>query len=156
LTYNNQNSGERVIYDPILRNGRIIFTTNYYIVTMEDADGDTDLCSAAQVTATGKGWLMELDALMGRRLSYTPFDLNNDNVFTSGDYVNTGTVADPIWVPVSGRQFDGNIASPSIAVQNGTEFKYNTQSTGAGISIQRTVENPGPGSFGRQSWQQLK
>jgi type IV pilus assembly protein PilY1 len=97
---------------------------------------------------------MELDALMGRRLSYTPFDLNNDNAFTSGDYVNIGTEAEPIWVPVSGRQFDGNIASPAIATQNELEFKYNTQSSGGGI--QRTVENPGPGSFGRQSWQQLK
>jgi type IV pilus assembly protein PilY1 len=160
LAYNNQKNGERVISDPILRNGRIIFTTNYYIVTMESNDGNDenppDLCSAAGVSAEGKGWLMELDALMGNRLSYTPFDLNNDHAFTSGDYVNIGDAEVPVWVPVSGRQFDGNIASPTIAAQNDREFKFNTQSTGTGISIQRTVENPGPGSFGRQSWQQLK
>jgi type IV pilus assembly protein PilY1 len=158
LIYNNTDTGERVIYEPILRNGRIIFVTNYYTSTTTNPNTGTaagaspDLCTASGVTMSGKGWLMELDAMMGRRLAYTPFDVNDDRLFDSGDYVDIGDATNPDWVPVSGRQFEGNIASPSIATHNNFEFKYNTQSTG---NIQVTTENPGP-SFGRQSWRQLK
>jgi type IV pilus assembly protein PilY1 len=159
LVYNNTYTGERVIYEPILRNGKIIFVTNYYTSTMTNQSGGStpgtavDQCSAAGITVSGQGWLMELDALMGRRLAYTPFDVNNDRVFDSGDYVDIGSNTNENWVPVSGRQFDGNIAAPGIVTQNNFEYKYNTQSSGGGIQV--TTENPGA-SFGRQSWRQLK
>lgn len=52
---------------------------------------------------------MELDAITGSRLKETPFDLNGDGLFNSGDWV-TGTgdfdgdgTPETIKIPVSGK-----------------------------------------------------
>src|SRR5262249_39000700 len=76
--------GEMSVSDPILRNGRVIFTT---------LTPTPDPCLFG-----GTSWLMELDALSGGRLNYTPLDLNNDGKFDSNDYV---TAADGSSVPAS-------------------------------------------------------
>ncbi len=65
-------SGERQVSTPILRGGKIIFTT---VIPSGDE------CSAG-----GDSWLMELDALSGSRLASPPFDLNRDGVFDEEDY----------------------------------------------------------------------
>jgi type IV pilus assembly protein PilY1 len=129
--------GERVVSNPLLRNGRIIFTTLM---------PDQDPCGYG-----GQSWLMELDALTGKRLSEAPFDLNRDGKFDSSDYA-TGTPA----IPPSGVQSDVGIApEPGVLTDpaKGVEYKYMPGTKG---TIQMVGENPGAGNIGRQSWRQVR
>lgn len=141
-------SGERVVSAPLLRGDRIIFVT---LVP------EANLCSG-----DGTGWLMELDARDGSRLTMSPFDLNGDSMFTDADFV-TYTYTDAngdevtIYVPVSGKKFaDGAPAgTPGVLkdTENDKEFKYTQLSNGQKDTI---VENPDDMSSGRQSWQQVR
>jgi type IV pilus assembly protein PilY1 len=139
------NYGERSVSDPLIRAGKIIFTT------LLPTDDPCDF--------GGSGWLMELDSATGARLPYSPFDVNNDGVFDLNDYLNAGditgdSVADSP-VPASGRKSTvGIIPMPAVISDEGgkKEHKYESGSTG---QIETILENPGPGDFGRQSWRQL-
>lgn len=141
---NSNNYGERQVSNAIIRNGRVIFVT---LVPSDDPCDDG-----------GSGWLMEVNYASGSRLSYSPFDLNGDQSFTPGDFLNVGDIdgdGEDDYVPVSGKKSKvGIIARPSIASEAGgqREFKY---TSGADGNIEVTVENPGPGFVGRQSWRQL-
>jgi type IV pilus assembly protein PilY1 len=131
-------AGERQISTPILRGGRIIFTTLI---------PETDVCSFG-----GDSWLMELDALTGSRLEFTPFDLNEDRRFDSDDFAEIMIDGELTLIPVSGRRSrEGIIKSPGIIQAGEIEFKYASGTTG-GIDV--TVER-GSDASGRQSWRQL-
>lgn len=152
------NQGERQVTPSVLRNGRIIFTT---LVP------SADLCAAG-----GDSWLMELDALTGARLLFSPFDLNQDGVFDTEDYGELPGEGDtaPTSVPTSGIKSPvGIISTPAIlsAVGGGenpggegpvnpcaagAECKVASGSSGALAFIR---ENPGQGEYGRQSWREL-
>jgi type IV pilus assembly protein PilY1 len=134
---------EKQVSRPLLRNGRIIFTTLI---------PDSDPCSFG-----GNSWLMELDALTGKRLQESPFDLKRDNQFTKEDMVevtlpNGATESRP----VSGLQSTVGITpTPGILVDpmNPVEYMY-TPGTSGDISV--TVGNPGDDTLGRQAWRQLQ
>ncbi|HHI93912.1 MAG TPA: pilus assembly protein PilY [Gammaproteobacteria bacterium] len=128
--------GERVVSDPILNAGRIIFTTLI---------PDTAACSPG-----GQGWLMELDALSGSRLAYTPFDLTNDGDFTNADLI---TLSDNTVVAISGKKGKEIPNTPGILNDGDREFKYISGSSGGIDTIAESTSGP---STGRQSWQQLK
>ncbi len=138
-------AGERQVSRPVLRDGRIIFTTLI---------PNTDTCSYG-----GTSWLMELDAITGSRLKETPFDLNGDGLFNAGDWV-TGTgdfdgdgTPETIKIPVSGKKSkEGIIKTPAIIGAGEKEYKYASGTTG---NVEITVE-PGSGGAGRQSWRQLQ
>ena len=140
-------TGERSVSAPILRNGRIVFTT---LVP------NTDPCGFG-----GDGYLMELDAFSGARLPYSPFDLNNDGIFDSQDYAsipasgsNNGNKT--VSVPVSGIKTSvGIIQTPAVVSTSSynKEFKYVSGSSG---NIGTITENPGPHGSPRQSWLQLR
>jgi len=137
--------GERVISPALLRSGRIIFNT--LIPSSEPCDFG------------GKTWLMELDAITGGRLDYSPFDFNGDGIFNTDDYV-TITVTEEgevkqIPVPVTGIQLDVGIAkTPAVISAGDTEYKYFSGSSG---DMQVVTENPGDAAAtGRQSWRQLR
>ncbi|AUZ86098.1 pilus assembly protein PilY [Methylophaga nitratireducenticrescens] len=142
------NLGERQVSNAIIRNGKVIFTT---LLPSDDPCLDG-----------GTSWLMELDFVSGARLQYSPFDTNDDSNFDSADYIciaNCDNAEDsenpPEWAPVSGKKSEvGIIPTPSIASEAGgqREYKYTSGSSG---QIEVTVENPGPGFEGRQSWRQL-
>ena len=89
---------------------------------------------------------MEVNYASGSRLSYSPFDLNGDQSFTPGDFLNVGDLdgdGEDDFVPVSGKKSKvGIIARPSIASEAGgqREYKY---TSGADGNIEVTVENPG-------------
>ena len=68
-------NGEKQVTDPVLREGRIIFTTLI---------PSTDPC-----TPGGTGWLMELNTENGGRIADT-FDLTGDGLFTGGDRITVG------------------------------------------------------------------
>ena len=137
--------GERVVSDPVLDNGRVIFTT---VIPQGTA------CQYG-----GISWLMELNLDNGGQLNVSPFDTNGDGKVNTSDYV-TVTYTDPktnqsvtATVPVSGKQSNvGIIKTPGIISAGTLEYKYYSGSTGA---IGMTVESSGVNG-GRQSWQQLQ
>lgn len=144
------NKGERVASNPIFRQGRIVFTTL--------------LPSAEACASGGSGWLMELDAYKGTRLDLTPFDINEDGVFTAADNgqvdwdINGDSSIDAKdTAPPSGISSGpvGIIVMPGIIANddNSKEFKYAAGSTG---NVKVIIERPEPGQSGRQSWRQIR
>ncbi len=134
--------GEKSVANPVLRAGRVIFTTLL---------PDPDPCGFG-----GGGWLMELDSLTGARLAASPFDLNADRLFNDLDFIEIEVGGETLRLPVSGvSSKEGIIQSPGILADPNRplEFKYSPGTTG---NIQVTVENPGPSGFGRQSWRQIR
>ena len=134
---------EKQVSRPLLRNGRIIFTTLI---------PDADPCGFG-----GNSWLMELDALTGKRLLESPFDLKRDNQFTTEDMVEVtlpnGTKE---LRPVSGLQSTvGIIPKPGILVDptNPVDYMYTPGTSG---DIAAIVVNPGDNSIGRQAWRHLQ
>lgn len=140
LVYDGNKTSERVVSSALFRHGRIIFTTL--------------IPSGNPCDSGGSSWLMELDALNGKRLDYTVIDLNEDGEFDSKEYVRV-TLSDgtEIDVPVSGnRSKEGIIRTPGVVSAGDREYKYASGSSGG---IERTVEKGDPNA-GRKSWRQLR
>lgn len=68
--------GERVIEDPIIDAGRIVFVS---------ATPTNDPCNGG-----GEGWINVMDAVTGARLVVPPFDLNHDGAFDDPDRIGVG------------------------------------------------------------------
>ena len=132
-------TGERTLGNPILRGGRIIFVT---VVP------DSNSCSEG-----GVGYLWELGATNGGQLSAPPFDINGDGVFDEADMLDVDGDGDKDAPPQRKRSTEGVIPAPAILMDEDKEYKYNPGSSG---NIETTVENPGEGNIGRQSWRQIK
>jgi len=140
--------GERSVSAPLLRAGRIIFTTLI---------PDPDPCDWG-----GSSFLMELDAVNGSRLSTSPLDVNGDGVIDDSDYVRIydtdgdGDIdADDDYLPISGlrRHGLGIIKTPGVVIcDSGTECKYTSGSSGNLDMIKESSGSP----TGRQSWRQLR
>lgn len=133
-------AGERLIYTPILRAGRLIFNT---VVP------NNDPCQAG-----GYSWLNELDFATGKRLSFSPFDYNGDGVFNGADLVNvTGQSA---VVGSSMRNTTesktGNYFIMKLPGSSGTEMKISTDTRGQVVKV---LEQGSPGTEGRRSWYQF-
>jgi type IV pilus assembly protein PilY1 len=135
-------NGERVTSRALVRGDRVIFTS---LIPSADA------CAAG-----GTSWLYEVDIMNGGRLSYSVFDLNNDNQFNDDDFITiTDENGDPIRVPVSGLNPNiGIINTPVVLTdrETGDERKIFTGSSGQIISV------PEAGSInrGRQNWEQIR
>lgn len=130
--------GERVSYNPLLRNDRIVFPTL--------------IPSDTPCVPGGSSWLMELDALTGNRLTTSPFDVNgggfdNSDLFTyGGNKVAAGGIK-----PSGG----GIITTPTVVKSKNDpllEYKYASSSTGAVI---KTPESVKPGKAGRITWREV-
>lgn len=139
--------GERVVSAPLLRSGRVIFTTLI---------PESDPCGWG-----GTSWLMELDAVNGRRLTTSPFDINEDGNFDIDDLVASydtnldGTIDANDHVEVSGmrKQGIGIIKTPGVVTTgDGKEMKYVSGSSGSLDNISESTGDP----VGRQSWHQLR
>lgn len=135
-------TGERVVFNSILRGGRIIFTTL--------------IPSDIPCKAGGDSWLMELNAFNGNRLIISPFDTDKNGVFNSSDQVTFSSQN----VFVSGRKSNIGI-TPTPTVIGGDsssgkppkkEFKITSGSSGKTESI---VESTGGGVLGRITWREL-
>ena len=129
-------TGERVVSQPVLRNGRIIFAT---IIPSESVCG-----------FGGSSWLMELDADTGGRIGDPVLDINGDGK------VNTLDVAlyQGDYYPASGIGSPEMIKTPGIIGAGELEYKY-TSGTSGTIGV---ITETGGGSdvSGRQSWRQLQ
>ena len=146
---NTSNYGERMVADPVLRDGKIIF------VTLLPLDDPCDF--------GGDSWLMEVSAANGSRLDITPFDLNGDGNFDTDDFVSDGSGGTEAVGGV--KSGVGIMPTPGILKDNtygtgggggsggkGREFKYFSGSSGA---IQKVTESRGSEFVGRQSWREI-
>ncbi len=94
-------SGERVAYNPLARDGRFVFTT---LIPNDDA------CAAG-----GTSWLMELDYLTGSRLNTSPFDVNNSGTFDEDDEISFDSSSSPEPEPAGGIQSEiGILPTPTV------------------------------------------
>jgi len=135
-------SGERVAYNPIARDRRFVFVT-----LIPDSSNP---CAAG-----GGGWLMELDYLVGSRLSQPPFDVTGDGTINDSDkiaYDENGDGTDENLSP-SGMKMDAIPTTPTVVDKdNGSEIKLISQSSG---SLTPVLESKAPGSSGRLSWREI-
>jgi type IV pilus assembly protein PilY1 len=99
---------------------------------------------------------MELDALSGARLSYSPFDLNDDGLFNIGDFITVTIGGQPVQVPVSGRKSkEGIIKTPAVLNDPNSGRRQIKLASGTTTGFDRIGENARDDS-GRQSWRQLR
>jgi type IV pilus assembly protein PilY1 len=113
-------TGERVINDVLLRDGRLI---------MIGFTPDSDRCSDG-----GTSFLMELNAFTGGSTGGTLFDINDDGLIDDNDMVIIGADADGNLekAPPSGIMMPGGLQLPAILQLNKKiEVKYMSSSTGA-------------------------
>lgn len=133
------NRGERQVTDPVLRSGRIIFTTL--------------IPSNSPCEAGGTGWLMELDANSGAAIAQPVFDVNGDGVIDSND-LRTVTINGHVYY-IGGEQPGGGtglLTTPTI-VQNGDnqEVKLISRSDGSVSTVRESTHN----IVGRITWREL-
>jgi type IV pilus assembly protein PilY1 len=121
---------------PLLRAGRIIFTTV--------------IPSADPCLAGGTSWLMELDAFTGGNLNYAVLDTNGDGEFNNADKVACGSGL--LCNPAGLRSREGIIKTPGIVSAGGTEYKYSGGSSGNIL----VITEKGSLKEGRMSWRQLR
>ena len=132
------NEGERLVTNPILIAGRIIFATFLPPV---------DVCSGG-----GDSWIMELDADNGSRLIDSVWDINMDTSVDGGDFVTVGGVD----YQVSGTASTvGAVASPTVVSLPGGQRQIKLLSGTTGM-VETVHEAPGDAARGRQSWIRLQ
>jgi type IV pilus assembly protein PilY1 len=133
--------GERVVADPVLQGGRIIFTT---------------LMPGDACTGGSDGWLMELQARDGARFSSPVLDLNGDGKFTESTPTAPGDT-----VIHGGQQISpsglkstvGGLQTPSIINVPGQGLQKKIMS-GATGNLQQVGERDTV-ARGRTSWRQF-
>lgn len=137
-------AGERVVNPPLLRSGRIIFTTR---IPSGDACG-----------YGGTGWLMELDAISGARLSRTPFDISDDGTVDEADLVDDPDSNDSDdRVAASGRKSESGMPTAPKVLDTGDTGPGEVKVTaGTAGEVEIIQEERPPGSVGRQSWRRLR
>jgi type IV pilus assembly protein PilY1 len=100
-------TGERVVFQPTLINGRLIFTTL--------------VPSTASCSSGGQSFLMVLDNMTGGRFIQSPFDTSGDGTINSSDLVTIpgiGTVA--VSGLATGIGSTGGIAGTPTVIKAGT------------------------------------
>lgn len=142
-------TGERITSNPMLRNGRVIFTT-----TIPSGSSGEAQCSNFSATS----WLMELDARNGGRLGIPPFDVNGDVAFDNNDYIEfneeQGSSTVKVKAPPAGVMSDvGVTAAPTVMTTQEGNSEVKVLSGTGGVS--GLTENPGQNVSGRQTWQEV-
>ena len=135
-------TGERVVSDVIIRDGKAIVIT----FTPEEAP-----CSIG-----GASIIHEMDAATGGRtetggLPDPQFDIDDSGSIGSGDLINIGTEEAPVWVAPTGIQKTGRLHVPAILRMGTTEMKYFSSSEG---TIKRVRERPA--KLGVRYWRELE
>lgn len=136
---NGANSGERQISQPILRNNNVIFTTM--------------IPSSSVCDFGGNSWIMELDAASGGAPQMSPFDANNDGLFTDADYLTITIAGNPTTLKVGGlKSAAGITGTPAVMLSPDKSKEVKVMSGSQGLTS--AIENPGSNP-GRQNWRQL-
>ena len=132
-------TGEKVISQAIIRDLRIIFST------ILPARG---LCSYG-----GTSWLMLVDALTGKSLDNTAFDLTGDGKFNQDDKASINIAGKDTNFAVSGVKIDGGISKGAAVVDtDGNSIKLDS-STSSGKIDEHAIEKL---QSYRQSWLQIR
>jgi len=108
--------GERVIKDPLIREGKAIVIS--FIP-------NTSPCSGG-----GDSIIHEIDAATGARLLEVQFDINNDRMVDEQDLINIGGV----WVAPSGKSYTGILHPPVILRMPDQETEMKVFSSSAGVT----------------------
>jgi type IV pilus assembly protein PilY1 len=96
---------------------------------------------------------MEMDALSGGRLSFSPFDLNEDGQFNVQDFITVTIDGEEVQVPASGiRSTEGIIKTPAIIILD--RDRETKKASGSSGGIFGVNENAGD-QRGRMSWRQV-
>jgi type IV pilus assembly protein PilY1 len=135
-------TGEKIVFDPLISTGKIVFTTL--------------LPSTQPCDAGGTSFIMDMEPVGGSRLAFSPFDLNADNNFTSADFLIYGgrTIA------VSGLGSTIGIVPQPTVIQGapGKEVKVLSGSSGGLMSVLENAPTSGPtsGRIGRRiTWREI-
>jgi len=135
------NEGERVVTNPSLIAGRIIFATFL---------PPADVCAGG-----GDSWLMELDAKDGSRLGDSVWDVNKDTSVDASDFYDVNGDGS-LMLQVSGAGSSvGAVASPTIVNLPGGQRQIKILSGSSG-QVETIHEAPGDVARGRQSWIRLQ
>ena len=94
------NNGERVIYEPLLRNGQVLFSTF--------------MPSAAICGANGSGYVMVVSATSGARPGVPPLDINGDRAINADDMLPYGSGASKVSAAVTG--YTSSLGFPTTPV----------------------------------------
>ncbi len=129
--------GEKIVTDPVLRTGRIIF------VTLVPNDSP---CAVG-----GTSWLMELNFRDGGSPDFPVFDLNDDGSFNSGDMTSGGQF-------IIGIDPGLGIMPKPVLLDDPAKSRELKITTGTGGDIKGIANNPGPdtAAAGRRSWRQMQ
>ncbi|MDN3517455.1 PilC/PilY family type IV pilus protein [Aquisalimonas lutea] len=135
LVYDGNNLGERVIFNPQLRRGRLVVTT---VIPSDNP------CSVG-----GQSWRMDLNPFSGARLEYSVYDVNGDGEINEEDFLD-GENGDATG---SGQGSDNFQTPPSFTSDgDGGDVSVTSQPDGP-PEAQR--ETGGRQPIGRQSWREL-
>lgn len=141
LIYQGKNGGERVVENPIIRGSRAVFATLV-------PEPNPDPCEPGD----GTGWIMEIDAFNGARLSQSPWDLSGEG-FGEESFVEVPGVG---LVPASGIRSPVGIPTIPAVVEDhqmsDREYKFVVGSTG---QVWELPDESRDGA-GRQFWRQLR
>lgn len=143
-------TGERMVADPILRGGRLIYVTT--IPSLQPCDSG------------GTSWLMIVDADTGGRHDVPVFDLSGDTAFTLADNYQETSGGVTTYTPISGKKSSVGIQqSPAVLAgiggdgdgsYGGAEGLYSSGSKEGEVEL--TVANPLALAAGRKSWVRLQ
>ncbi|MBI2792588.1 MAG: pilus assembly protein [Gammaproteobacteria bacterium] len=134
------NNGERVISQPVLRNNNVVFST---LIPSSNA------CAPG-----GSSWLMELDSASGGTPNASPFDVNNDGIFSTADYLTLTISGTKYTQAAAGVQSSvGMTGTPAVFLSPDKQSETKVLSGSQGLGT--VTENPGTGPAGRQNWRQL-
>jgi Tfp pilus tip-associated adhesin PilY1 len=134
-------SGERVVSDPNIRAGRVIFNTLI---------PNTDPCGFG-----GTGWVMEVDVMTGNRNDSPTFDTNNDTQISAADLNLNGTNDNASGRAVSSIPAAAGFLRAPSRPGSGPPFENKYVNTSAG-AVTVIGETAGLGGQGRASWRQLQ
>ena len=144
------NNGERIIYEALMRDGQILFSTF--------------VPSTAICDASGGGYVMIVEALSGGRPNLPPIDINGDGKIDAKDLVTITGLGTA--VAVSGyKSFHGIPSSPVFiegfgGTENYVVIAYSDGYTGRIYSPGATIEAPGIVNsgvlHGRVTWKRLR
>jgi len=129
-------TGERVVSDVLIRDGNAI------VISFMPPES----CSTG-----GYSIVHEMDAATGGRLLTPQFDINADAAIDTGDLINIGTEASPVWVAPTGLHKTGRLHVPAILRMGSTEMKYFSSSEG---TIKTVRERPA--RLGVRYWRELE
>jgi type IV pilus assembly protein PilY1 len=130
-------TAEKIVADPVLRTGRIIFPT----LVPNDSP-----CAVG-----GTSWLMELNFRNGGPPAFPVFDLNDDGTFNTSDMTSGGQF-------IIGIDPGLGIMPKPVLLDDPAKGRELKITTGTGGDVKGIANNPGPDTAaeGRRSWRQMQ